>query len=210
MSIPTYVEGFPQDGSSLGNTRVQIRNNLDGTFETLAVDHIDNNGSPGGKPPGYHNVIHFQDQGNLYTTPPTVSGVTQMYTNTKNSIQQLMLESTGGNAWQQTNMIDSQYATFGTRSGWTYLPGGLVLQYGSESVAAPPPESHTTLVTLPFAFNHSIFNVQVTASYTGTAPTANELFLSVFIVDAQNFKVFTNTPSSQFNGFYWQAIGTMI
>ena len=207
MSIPTYVEGFPQDGSSLGNTRVQIRNNLDGTFETLAVDHIDNNGNPGGKPPGYHNVIHFQDQGNLYTTPPTVSGVTQMYTNTKNSIQQVMLESTGGNAWQQTNMIDAQYATFGTKPGWTYLPGGLVLQYGSASATNG---AVTTPITLPFAFNHAIFNVQVTASYTGSPPSANQLFLAVFIVDSEHFNVFTNTPSGQFNGFYWQALGTMI
>jgi hypothetical protein len=104
-------------------------------------------------------------------------------------------------------MIDAQYATFGTRNGWTYLPGGLVLQYGSKSVGTG---ANTTTVTLPFTFSHSIFNVQVTASYSGVSPSANELFLAVFITDEQHFNVFTNTPSSQFNGFYWQALGTMI
>ena len=44
MSIPTYTQGYPPDGSSLGQTKSVIRNNLDGTFLTLAVDHVDNNG----------------------------------------------------------------------------------------------------------------------------------------------------------------------
>jgi hypothetical protein len=208
MSIPTYVEGYPPDGSSLGSTKAQIRANLDGTFETLGVDHINNNGQPGTGTPGYHNVIHFQDQGAMYTTPPTVSGVTQMYTNTDtNSVQQLFLESTGGNPYQQTMMLDAQFATLGTNPGWTYLPGGLVIQYGGASVSTG---AHTTTITTPFAFNHTIFKVFVTATYTGTAPTASELFVAVNIVDSQHFKVFTNTPSSQFNGFYWVALGTMI
>ena len=58
MGIPAYVPGYPPDGSSLGQTKSTIRNNLDGTFQTIAVDHINNNGDPGSQPPGYHTIIH--------------------------------------------------------------------------------------------------------------------------------------------------------
>jgi hypothetical protein len=65
MAIPTYTPGYPPDGSSLGQTKSTIRNNLDGTFETLAVDHVNNNGVPGSNPAGYHTIIHQVPQTNV-------------------------------------------------------------------------------------------------------------------------------------------------
>ena len=52
MSIPAFTPGYPPDGSSLGETKSVIRNNLDGTFLTLGVDHINNNGQPGSESSG--------------------------------------------------------------------------------------------------------------------------------------------------------------
>jgi len=205
MPIPTYIEGFPQDGSSLGNTRVQIRNNLDGTFETLAVDHIDNNGNPGGKPPGYHNVIHFQDQGTLPTTPPTVSGVTQLYTNTDtHSIQQVIFETTAGNYYQQTTMLDAFRARFGTNGGgsgrgWTYLPGGLIMNYGFTSVQSSPITVTFSTLGLPtFSNTNYIIN---TTPYGGLTPQFN-----VSVIDGDSFRILYLVSSGS-SGFYWTAIG---
>jgi len=80
MSIPTYVEGFPQDGQSLGASKAQIRDNLDGTFETLGTDHVNNNGEAqsaplSGNPPGYHTIIHEVTQ----TSVNTIAGVNQIF-----------------------------------------------------------------------------------------------------------------------------------
>jgi hypothetical protein len=75
MPIPAYTPGYPPDGSSLGQTKAVIRNNLDGTFQTLAVDHIDNNGNPGSQPAGYHTVIHQVPQ----TSVNTASGYNQIF-----------------------------------------------------------------------------------------------------------------------------------
>ncbi len=50
MAIPIYTLGYPPDGSSLGQTKTTIRNNLDGTFLTLGGDHVNNNGQPGSIP----------------------------------------------------------------------------------------------------------------------------------------------------------------
>jgi|WetSurMetagenome_2_1015567.scaffolds.fasta_scaffold20470_2 hypothetical protein len=70
MSFPAYTPGYPPDGFSLGNTKTQIRNNLDGTYNTLDVDH-QNTSEPN---PGYHAIIHGQNQ----TTASTVAGINQV------------------------------------------------------------------------------------------------------------------------------------
>src|SRR5580700_2776789 len=74
MAIPPYVKGYPPDGSSLGQTKSTIRNNLDGTFDTVAVDHVNNNG-PNMQPAGYHTIIHEVTQTNV----STVAGVNQIF-----------------------------------------------------------------------------------------------------------------------------------
>lgn len=71
MSFPTYISGTPKDGSTLGNTKAKIRNNLDGTFNALAVDHITQNGAT----PGYHTLIHQVTQ----TAVTAISGVNQVF-----------------------------------------------------------------------------------------------------------------------------------
>ncbi len=206
MSIPPYVQGFPQDGSSLGNTRVQIRNNLDGTFLTLAVDHEDNNGNPGSGTPGYHKVIHFQDQGT--STPATVAGVTQEYTNTdSHTIQQIKLKSTGGNVYQQTTMLDAYISRFGddlsvNLAGWTYLPGGLIMNYGYTTNAPTGLVVDFPTLGLP-NFSNANYIVDVTpiernlSGKTLFAVSNAALTVSSFTINAQ-----TNTIN-----FYWKAVG---
>ena len=83
MPIPTYTPGYPPDGSSLGQTKSTIRNNLDGTFQTLAIDHVNNNGQPGSNPAGYHTIIHQVSQ----TSVSTVSGVNQVFSGVPGSLR---------------------------------------------------------------------------------------------------------------------------
>jgi len=202
MSIPSYVQGFPQDGSSLGNTRVQIRNNLDGTFLTLGVDHINNNGNPNAGTPGYHNVIHFQDQGN--SIPATVANVTQAYTGTdSHSIQQVKFMSNAGNVYKQTTMLDAYYAKFGdplatNTAGWTYLPGGLIMNYGYTGNGASVVVDFTALGLPSFSNINYIINVTPLVNHTTfhtSGPTTSQ-----FTILAGG----TVTPT---NSYYWTAIG---
>jgi len=67
MAIPTFTPGYPPDNSSLGQTKSTVRNNLDGTFQTLNIDHVNNNGQPGSQPAGYHTIIHEVSQTNVTT-----------------------------------------------------------------------------------------------------------------------------------------------
>src|SRR5258706_888795 len=123
MSIPTYTPGYPPDGSSLGQTKSVIRNNLDGTFQTLGIDHVNNNGQPGGKPAGYHTVIHSVPQG---SNPATVAGYGQLFAKTINSFTTVhaLFWATGDGLLQQLTVIltPTTYA-YGT----TYYPRASLL-----------------------------------------------------------------------------------
>lgn len=207
MSIPTYRPGFPQDGSSLGSTKTQIRNNLDGTFLTLGVDHINNNGAPGTGTPGYHNVVHWQDQGSLNPSP--IAGVTQEYTKTDtNSIQQKWLESTAGNTYQQTRMIDGSFATFAQNivnyngninmiGGWTYIAGGMLLQYGIRVTSMAG-----GIIIFPTPFTVGPFMIQLT-------PFTTDDTIKVVVNSAVNPTAtqFQYLSSGNATGTYWLAIG---
>lgn len=156
MVIPTYTLGYPPDGSSLGQTKSTIRNNLDGTFETLAIDHINNNGQPGSQPAGYHTVIHQVPQ----TSVSTVTGYNQVFSGVPGTLivngvttptippggdQQLYSLTGGGILSQLTGNVSSS-------SGYTWA-GGVLLQWGSASVATG------VAISFAIAFPNNIWSV---------------------------------------------------
>lgn len=202
MPIPTYTPGYPPDGSSLGQTKSTIRDNLDGTFQTLGVDHINNNGQPGSKPAGYHNVIHVVAQG---ADPAPVASYGQLYSKTVNSFttDQALFWETGAGIIQQltTNILPT--ATSLT-NGYTFLPGGIIIQWGQQTVTA----SSTT--PLLFAtggknvtFPNNCFNVSVTGLRSNSG--GDGIFVLSGSVSATGF-TFRNGSSSITQAF-WIAIG---
>lgn len=126
MSIPTFTPGYPPDGSSLGQTKVVMRNNSDGTFQTLAVDHINNNGQPGGRPAGYHKVIHMVPQAG---NPAAIPGYGQLFGKTVNSFtnDEALFYETGNGLVQQLTVNLTPLAT---TTGYTFIPGGIIVQWG--------------------------------------------------------------------------------
>jgi len=195
MPIPSYTPGYPPDGSSLGQTKASIRNNLDGTFQTLSVDHINNNGQPGSNPAGYHNVIHVVPQG---SNPGAVTGFGQLFSKTVNSFtsDEALFWETGSGLVQQLTVNLTPSAT---TNGYTFLPGGIIMQWGQSTSS-----SATQTVTFPVAFPTNCFNVQVTnTSSSTTASGSNVLYSSGFSKTGFTFKY----AGSSINGFFWFAIG---
>lgn len=158
MPIPTFTPGYPPDGSSLGQTKATIRNNLDGTFQTVAIDHIDNNGQPGSQPAGYHKVIHSVPQG---SDPVAIPGYGQLYSKTVNSFtsdQALFWETGGGLIQQLTTNLTPTAAT----NGKSFLPGGLIIQWGSGAGV-----SDGTSVTFNVTFPTTLFSLTIAHSASG-------------------------------------------
>ena len=197
MPIPTYTPGYPPDGSSLGQTKSTVRNNLDGTFQTLGIDHINNNGQPGSKPAGYHNVIHVVPQAG---NPGAVTGYGQLFSKTVNSYttdQALFWETGAGLIQQLTVNLTPSAAT----NGYTFIPGGIILQWGFI-----PNPARTATQNFNITFPNACFNVQLTTR-------TDEGGIQGFWIDddvsnpinATRFAYTGSSPSLQ--GLYWFAIG---
>lgn len=193
MPIPTYTPGYPPDGSSLGQTKTTIRNNLDGTFQTLAIDHIDNNGSPGSQPAGYHKVIHIVPQG---SNPGAVAGYGQLYSKTINSFttDQALFWETGAGLIQQLTVNLTPVAS---TNGYTFLPGGIILQWG---VKSSPGSSGN--VTFPIPFPSNCFNVSLTQRRDSSSSTQG-----MYLNGAPTTTQFSYNGSSAPTSLYWFAIG---
>jgi hypothetical protein len=225
MSIPEYTQGYPPDGSSLGQTKIQIRDNLDGTFLTLGVDHINNNGLPGDNPAGYHNLIHMVVQ---TATPSNITGITQLFagnpsvlvnpnTGIPNGIpsgsdNQLFL-LTGGNSFcQMTGRSSAQ-------NGYVWC-GGLLIQWGTYAAVGgnfPAGSSYSgnasqTSVMYPVPYpNNVYFGVaSPTISFSAKPNSQGSVNMrsSTFNAGAASsfdWQFYTN--SADYTGFFWVTIG---
>jgi hypothetical protein len=192
MPIPTYTPGYPPDGSSLGQTKSTIRNNLDGTFQTLNIDHVNNNGQPGSNPAGYHTIIHQVTQTNV----TTVSGVNQVFSGVPGTLivngvttptippggdQQLYSLTGGGRLSQLTG-------SSATQTGYCWI-GGILLQWGVFAMTSSP-----TSVTFPIAFPNATFSVVITNN-TGLA--------------SDTVGVVTNPPKTGFTALRGPVVGAL-
>lgn len=208
MGIPTYTTGYPPDGSSLGQTKSTIRNNLDGTFQTLNIDHVNNNGSPGTQPAGYHMVIHEVPQ----TSVNTVTGYNQVFSGVPgtlvvnstttsavpaNSDQQLYSLTGGG--------ILSQLTGHSAATNGYQWVGGVLMQWGI--VNTPSSTGTVTFATSNVSFPNNCFNVQVSlVAHAGGSGTVNTISSITGTVTKNSFN-YSYTGTTSYSAFYWFAIG---
>lgn len=201
MAIPIYTLGYPPDGSSLGQTKTTIRNNLDGTFLTLGGDHVNNNGQPGSNPAGYHTIIHEVTQ----STVSTVTGYNQVFAGVPGALNvnatttptiptggdtQLYSLSGGGILSQLTGSLKST-------DGFAWS-GGILLQWGL--VTSP---GNSGSVTFPVAFPNACLSVQLTIRADSTN-TSRLMYLNGAPVST-GFSYNGTITSTNF--LYWLAVG---
>ena len=200
--IPTYNQGYPPDGSTLGQTKSTIRNNLDGTFLTLGTDHVNNNGQTSsglsGKPAGYHNIIRSVPQA---TDPSAIDGYGQLYSKTINDIttDTALFWETGAGLIQQltANVTPSNLA-----NGYSFLPGGILVQWGNKN--NPGTSGTITFSAANIAFPTAIFSIYLTTQDTSTA-AAGVVVDSTQPVTTTQFNYVIKSSSAEY--LYWFAIG---
>jgi len=207
MPIPSYTPGYPPDGSTLGQTKVIIRNNLDGLFQTLNVDHVNNNGQPGSKPPGYHLIIHEVPQVNV----TTVTGFNQIFTGVPgtlvvNSATTPNLPPTGDTQLYSLSSLGILSQLTGsnlTATGYVWC-AGLLIQWGK--VISTSESFNTQNFNVNFPNNCFGIFTQVLGSGTIPGDKANIDIRNSTITNS-SFQWTFVTNSSQYVGFFWIAIG---
>jgi len=213
MAIPTYTPGYPPDGSSLGQTKTAIRNNLDGTFQTLNVDHVNNNGQPGSNPAGYHTVIHEVTQ----TAVTSISGVNQVFSGVPGTLTYTVGMTTKTTPTIPNNGDTQLYSLTGAgvlaqltgysfttpsgpnnqSSGYAWI-GGVLLQWGSD-FAVNTGSGNPISFAIPFP-NH-VFSITCTVYNSGSNVR------EVSEVGAASLSGFSAFGSNSKNLIYYLAIG---
>lgn len=214
MTTYAFNDGVPASGDNPSADQPEMLKNNISTAGLIGVDHVGFNLSDG----GYHTVIHFQQQvadpgavaltGQLYTKQVTSGG---------NTDEALFYESGGGRITQlTTNPNGAGVVGSPTTNGWTTLPTGLFIQWGtttavtSGSFASGSASGTVTFSASNISFPNKCFIVIPNPFWT-TASTAPDGSGTVNInqttLSGSSFDWEFNSNSGKYRGFYWMAIG---
>jgi len=209
---------LPNSGQSLGQTRATIKNNFDLIKSTIDQNHRDFNASGAGK----HYVIQMPVTATIPVNPVPpgglVAGDANIYSKTSSVASQIFFSpDASGNEYQLTRAITANFASFSTNApygvapantiiigGWTFLPGGMLYQYGlfTGTSASSTPTNGT--IPFPIVFTNPPYVVQLQVR-RNDASGARASISRTSPPTAIDFTY--NLESGTCDGVYWVAIG---
>lgn len=206
--MPVYQPNIPTGTVDLDQDYQNIQANFDQLNIAYGVDHVpfsDTSGVPPGGITGMHTILHLQSK----ATPAAIAAVGQLFNavvNDGHDTNTILYFKTGitvgnpaGNLLQLTSNIQPVLGT----NGVTFLPGGLILQWGKISSISSGLVTFNSAPNIAFTNCYSIWTQPF---YTGTAPNGAAT-VSVKQNTNVSFNWVFNTNSSNYNGFYWIALG---
>lgn len=207
--MSTYQPGIPTGTVDLDVDYLNIQKNFTQLDTTFGVDHVTfSNQTPQN---GYHAVIRFNPFSTTATNPPnnqpvaappTISGYGQLFSSQINdgiNTDTALYFKTGGGRLQQ---LTRNFVPVGSGNGYTFLPGGLILQWGV--VNSPGQSGSVAFNASNINFTSACFNVQMTIRRDGST-SAFGIYLNG-APTTTGFSYIGNGGSSN-NAIYWVAIG---
>ena len=177
------LNNVPLTGQTLNQTRNPINQNFSVIDTAFSVDHVPYNEPSGNQ--GQHNKVTFPVQSPAPNFPAGDLGLFNA-TFPPTSVNELFVRKDSGTAYPMTSSNNSSV------NGWTYLPSGLLLQWGVSTVT-----TFTVVFDRPFA---SVYNAQI-AIFDPTGTTGNTSVITAL----SNTQI---SAKSTFNGQkYWMVIG---
>lgn len=191
--MPMTLNNVPQSSQTLSVTQPLIQGNFSTIDAAFKVDHVPYNLSNTGDQ-GKHNKVTFPVQG---SAPSFNLGEVGLYN--------LNYATTGRNELFVTNASGGSFPMTATANalgtnGWSYLPSGIIIQWGFSAVTA----NAFAVITLPKPFattNYSPLVTQFTFASLTTTPT-----ISIGNNTVSNAQFTVNNAGGACN-FYWHAIG---
>lgn len=206
----TYTSDIPLATNKPSVDQPNMKINTNSIKSIIGTDHLTFGTATGSQIDGYHKVIHFANQPG---DPAAIIGTGQEYTKTITGDQQLFYRSGSGTITQLTSSIVPSAGFI----GYTYLPGGIIMQWGFKNGSHGGSHTFnagdTGSVTFPLAFPNNIFTVQTTVNYnTNTAgspssSSAEVVALDYFNTTTAGFNWQISGSGSSYTVFYWTAIG---
>lgn len=191
----TYQPNIPTGTVNLDVDYQNLRGNFQQADTVFNSDHtLLSNATP---QKGYHTSIHMIPQ----AAPTNTPGYGQVYSNTVNdginTDQSLYFQTGTGN---RNLLLTRNFTPTVAANGATFLPGGLIMQWGSSTAVL---NSSNTTITFPMAFPNAVYSVQVTVVTSNNSTIRLSLQGVATLVDFTT----TQTNSPNFIRMYWMAIG---
>lgn len=205
MATIAYNPNIPLSTNNPSNDQPKMQTNTNAINTLIGVDHFNFNVANG----GWHQQSTYVDSLLPLKTPITIlAGQAAIYSKNNTQSQLFATSDAGAREYQLTRFIDANIATFGTSTnyptivanqfgGWTFLPGNLLLQYGTMLSVGK-----VTTVAFPITYTTTLFSLTATRKQNGSSDTSygiNNESVAGFDFDANS--------STVGNRFYWMAIG---
>jgi hypothetical protein len=200
----TFTPGQPENGQSLGASKVPIRDNFTAIVADLGVNHVAINLADQGK----HKFLQLPEQGSAPTTAVNEGGFYAKVGTSPAETSLFFRAENSGFEYRMTRPVAASTALFATNTayaadhtgGWTFLPGGLLLQYGARTT---PGSSGT--ITFPITFTTGYYSITIGLSRNNSSSVQNTYIDNSVAVSLTSF-AYDNTSSST-DPIYWMAIG---
>lgn len=189
----SYVPRPDAAGDTLSKSRNPIRTNFIILEDRFNENHVDLDGGAGG---GKHSFLQMPEQAAAPTTAANEAG---FYTAVANTVSQLFMRRESDGASLQLTASDVTDATAQATSGYSCLPGGLLIQYGS---IGSQTTSSTRTIIFPRTFNIKPYAVVMSPFKSGNVSTMDSY---VQTTSSSQFTIRVGTAHSW--DFFWIAIG---
>lgn len=191
----TYYSGVPASGNDPSDDQPLMLTNSQSIDGILNVDHF----SFGAQGPadGRHKQVSMRNQSSP-ALPNTFDGV--FYCNNDFPLWKNAASASSGTDYNVATYVGTPLAA---ANGYTYLPGGLIFQWGLISSA-----TKNAVTTVSFNTNFPTACYSITGSLgLGTSGAALTLIPGTGPAPITNFTYYLNTNSGQTLNIYWFAVG---
>lgn len=194
MTFQDYNSSIPAANNDPSQDQPLMLQNYLSISNLITQDHVGFGNNQG----GFHKkTTYIRSLAPPVLPDNTVGAIYQMTAGSEATL--FYTPGTTGNQYQLTRTISSKFAFFGQAEGWTFLPGGLVMQWGVVSKGARV----TIVFNVPYTT--AVYSVVVTPIISSSVVPPPPTF-TVIAVGINSFDLVTQFGSN-YVGSYWMAIG---
>ena len=206
MTLP-YDINIPFATNSPSDDQSKMQQNTNSISTLVAQDHygFNNQFNLNANSGGWHTRIHMVDQGAAFD-PAQVTDVGQLYSktvtfNTRTDQALFYRSGTTLSAGNSLTQITAPRGTVLAATGFAFLPGKLLMQWGVDAVSGS--------ITYSPAFAAAAYSIQLTPRGTGAAGARMALYVVGSNSAGFTYSISTNADVT-ITSVYWVAIGEAV
>jgi hypothetical protein len=204
MVLKAYERDIPDAPNNPSVDQPDMKANTNAIDDILAVDHYSFNVNES----GWHKQATMPVLGAI---PAKTAGQGVTYTKTADGASNLFYAGDANtDEYQLTRTNTANFPTFAvdtgpSSTGWTFLPGGLLMQWGHRTTGS----NGTASITFPITFTTGAFTVLVTVKQPGSVGSFNDRIGTFRDLTTSGFTmVITNgSGSGRDETGYWIVVG---